>query len=80
MQEPFKTSDLGLAAYLSYMGMTVLGCVSSGEAGRLFFVFTDVDGSKQLVENWTSGHDEVSASRYMRALRQCKRRLQDPVT
>lgn len=77
--KPFKTSDLGIAAYLLSQGMNLLGTIESGEAGRLFFIFEDADNRDTLLENWTSGKDQVSASHYFRCSRVCKKRLQEPV-
>lgn len=77
--KPFKTSDLGIAAYLLSQGMDLLGCIESGEAGRLFFIFEDSVNRDTFIEDWTSGKDEVSASHYFRCLRVCKKRLQEPV-
>lgn len=77
--KPYKTSDLGIAAYLLAQGMNLLGCIESGEANRLFFVFEDQDVRDQYLEDWTSGKDQVSASHYFRCLRVCKKRLQEPV-
>ena len=79
MEKPFKTSDLGKAAFYLLRGMTLLGCVESGEKGRLFFVFTDHPERDNFEEEWTSGHDQVSASAYFRAERQCKKKLQEPI-
>lgn len=78
--KPYKTSDLGIAAYLLSQGMNLLGCIESGEANRLFFVFEDQDIRDQYLEDWTSGKDMVSASHYFRCLRVCKKRLQEPVS
>lgn len=78
--KPLKTSDLGKAAFFLYRGLILLGCVDSGESGRLFFVFEDVPMRDALEEEWTSGKDMVSASGYFRSLRVCKKKLQEPVT
>lgn len=77
--KPYKTSDLGIAAYLLSQGMELLGTVESGEKGRLFFVFEDTDERDSKLEDWTSGKDQVSASHYFRCLRLCKKKLQEPV-
>jgi hypothetical protein len=75
----FKTVDLGLAAYLLYQNMTLLGCVDAGSGGRLFFVFTDDPARDVLTEQFMTGQDSVSASRYFRSLRRCKAALREPV-
>lgn len=77
--KPYKTSDLGIAAYLLSQGMNLLGTIESGETGRLFFVFEDQDERDTFLEAWTSGRDTVSASHYFRCLRTCKKKLQEPV-
>ena len=79
MDKPYKTSDRGKAALMFVRGMTFLGCIQSGEAGRLFFVFTDSEDRDKYEEEWTSGKDLVSASTYMRAIRTLTRRLLEPV-
>lgn len=77
--KPYKTSDLGIAAYLLSQGLNLLGCIPSGETGRLFFVFEDSEDRDAHLEAWTSGKDQISASHYFRCLRVCKKRLQEPV-
>lgn len=79
MDKPYKTSDRGKAALMFVRGMTFLGCIQSGEAGRLFFVFTDSEDRDKYEEEWTSGKDLVSANAYMRAIRTLTRRLLEPV-
>lgn len=79
MEKPFKTSDLGKAAFFLNRGMNLLGCVASGEQGRMFFVFTDAPDRDELEEQWTTGKDTVSAKGYFHSLRLCKKRLNQPV-
>ena len=79
MERPYKTSDLGLAAYLLTAGLELLGCVESGEHGRLFFIFKDNTERENLTEAWITGRDQVSAKLYFSKLRVCKRLLKEPV-
>lgn len=78
--KPYKTSDLGLAAYLATQGYALLGCVATGDSGRLLFVFEDQDTRDDLVEAYITGQGQVSAKLYSAKLTAMKKALKDPVS
>lgn len=80
MDKPFKTSDLGHAAYLVYKGVNLLGCTPSEEKGRLLFVFIDQPEREAYTEEWVTGTGDAKvAKQFNFKLRLCKKTLNDPV-
>lgn len=77
--KPYKTSDLGLAAYLATQGYDLLGCVPANDTGRLLFVFEDKDTRDDLVEAYITGQGMVSAKLYSAKITAMKKALKDPV-
>ncbi len=76
----YKTSDLPLAGYLYYKGMKILGTVQSkNDENRKFFVFIDGPLRDQLVEEFVTGDDMVSANGYFKATREVRRYLYEEV-
>lgn len=73
--DPYKTSDQDLAAYLMLKGMKLVDTVPSGRPNRQDYVFVDEEFRDELVQQFISGNDEVSASQYARARRAVRRYL-----
>ncbi len=76
----YKTADLPLAAYLYLKGMKVLGTVQAkNDEKRKYFVFVDEELRDAWVEEFITGEDEVSASKYFKATREVRRYLYEEV-
>lgn len=70
---PFKTSDLGLAAYLLYEGLEILKPIKTAIPGRFDIVFIDSDERAQLEKNFKSGDTQVDAREYAICIHQVGR-------
>lgn len=73
--EPYKTSDQDLAAYLMLKGMKIVDTAPSEKPNRQNYIFVDEQFRDDLVQEFLSGRDSVSASAYARARRAVRRYL-----
>jgi hypothetical protein len=77
---PFKTSDQGLAAYLLFRDVELVGCIPSGEAGRLFFVFQDTPHRDDLIEEWTTAQGSAKEiKRFWASVKRTRYELTHPL-
>lgn len=77
--KPYKTKDLGLAAFLKLSGVTPLKTVRSGSGDAQYFIFVWRDDIAELTETYFGRHSvEMSPFEYNKAMRYMKRMLQDP--
>lgn len=79
MSQYYQTSDLGLAAYLLYHGMTLLGSVATSNPNRHAICFTDTESRKQLVTDYEEGIGQVNARTYSKCSHRVARALKQPV-
>lgn len=75
----FQTSDLGLAAYLLYHGMTLLGPVETDDPKRHALFFIDDDKRTQYEDEYLSSRGMVSAKRYSVCAHKVARELRNPL-
>lgn len=75
----YSTSDLGLAAYLLYEGMTLLGTVETADPKRHALYFVDDDSRKDWELNYMGGKAEVKAKRYSYCVHKVAKELRNPV-
>ena len=75
----YQTSDLGEAAYLLYMGMTLLGPVETDNPNRHALFFIDDDNRSQYVADYEDGIAEVTAKRYASCSHKVAKELRNPL-
>lgn len=79
--KPFKTSDTGLAAYLHYHGMRVLGTKRADDGKSLNFIFVDQPERTQRVEEYmTRKSSEVVAEQYYVSYKRMSKYLREGPT
>lgn len=78
MDNNYKTSDLGLAAYLTYKDF-VIDNIEDGDGRKKTFVFSRKPGHKieDEAQKYVSGQTEVEPRKYFNELRDIKSRLYD---
>lgn len=75
----YSTTDLGLAAYLIYQGMTLLGTVETSDPKRLALYFIDDDDRKLWEGEYLSGEAMVNARKYSNCAHRAAKELKNPV-
>lgn len=80
-QEEFKTEDYGLASWLVFCRVTLLGAVQIKNNPRKKFYFLYVDSIPKHVEEWNSGvSDEIITCRkFFKALNTVKHALRESI-
>lgn len=75
----YETSDYGLAAFLVFRKMTLLGAVGTKNSPRFKFIFVDNDDRQDYVDEWNELDNEVSltAKRYFWSMGVVKRSIQE---
>lgn len=75
----YKTTDLGIAAYLLYQGMTLLGPVETEDPKRHALFFVDSDSRDEYVQEYLSGGGSVSPKRYSSCAHKVAKELRNPL-
>lgn len=75
----YQTSDLGIAAYLVYKGLTLLGPVETEDPRRHALFFVDDDNREQYVKEFEDGTGEVYAKKYSACAHKVARELRNPL-
>lgn len=75
----YSTSDLGLAAYLLYRGMTLLGTVETSDPKRHALYFIDDDNRADWVTEYLGGKAMVNAIQYSSCAHKVAKELKNPV-
>lgn len=78
-EEFYRTSDLGLAAYLVYKGMTLLGPVATQDPKRHALFFVDTDERERFVFDYMNNATKVDARRYSQCAHKVARELRNPL-
>lgn len=81
MEDTYKTTDLGMAAYLQISGVRLID-VEHPEpgSGRRFSIFVfDGEAARLCRRRWMTGDDTVSASKYAHAMRLLKNVVMDRI-
>jgi hypothetical protein len=71
MLEEYKTSDIGLAAYLMTKKMEFAKLEDRGN-GKKIFVFKNTDELAKTVNNYVNKVEDISAIEYRSSLRACQ--------
>jgi len=74
----YTTSDLGLAAYLLYQGMTLLGTVETADPKRHALYFVDDDNREQYISDY-QGNGTVEAREYSKCAHKVAKELRNPL-
>jgi hypothetical protein len=72
----WTTADLGLAAYLAALGLSVTITMPDGNGGLSRFVINNGERLEALVLSWGRG-GQVEAARYWQALAELKARIRE---
>jgi len=75
----YKTSDVGLAAFLCTQGFVFLGAVKYPDSERMNFCFIAKDTNDEVVNAYISGTTRVSPRHYYSKVQLIKRSLRTPV-
>lgn len=75
----YKTSDLGIATYLLYKGMTLLGPVETSNPKRHALYFIDDDSREEYIDEFLSGTGTVSAKKYSSCAHKVAKELRNPL-
>lgn len=75
----YSTSDLGLAAYLLYEGMTLLGTVETSDPKRHALYFIDDDNRPEWEMDYLGGKAMVNAVKYSGCAHRVAKELKRPV-
>ncbi len=75
----YRTSDLGLAAYLVYSGMTLLGPVATQDPKRHALFFVDTDERERFVIEYMNHATQVDARTYSKCAHKVARELRNPL-
>lgn len=75
----YRTSDLGLAAYLLYQEMTLLGPVSTPDPKRHALFFVDTPEREGFVREYQNNESEVDARVYSQCAHRVARELRNPL-
>lgn len=75
----YRTSDLGLAAYLVYQGMNLLGPVATDDPKRHALYFVDEPEREGFVREYTHNLSEVDAKEYSKCAHKVARALKNPL-
>jgi hypothetical protein len=78
MSKYYKTSDLGLAAYLLYKGVKVLGTAETSNPRRHAILFEDQDDRESFEEEYRND-GQVSAIAYSSCAHKIAKELKNPV-
>lgn len=78
MNEPFKTSDTSLAAYIHYNGHTFIGMMQDpNDSHRKVYVFVEKDNTNDLEDEYLSGEVLVNPKLYYKSIRIMHKYLRD---
>ena len=70
MEDPFKTSDTSLAAYMHYNGHTFVGMMQDpNDAHRKVYVFVQRDNTEDVEDEYLSGEVLVNPKLYYKSIR-----------
>ena len=75
MEQTFQTKDLGEAAALDAVGLSMVGLEPNGDGKSFNFIFADADRSAAVARQYWSGALCVSARNYADSMRRLKDRL-----
>lgn len=75
----YRTSDLGLAAYLLYQDMTLLGPVATPDPKRHALFFVDTPEREGFVDEYQNNQSEVDAKEYSKCAHRVARALKNPL-
>ena len=78
-KETYKTSDIGIAAYLLYSGLELLGPVPTKDPSRHSLYFLDSDNRPELVEEFLSNKGSVVPKRFAVCVHKIAKELRNPV-
>lgn len=80
--QDYKTTDYGLAMWLVYRRVTLLGTVVFSNETYKTFVFLKNDSTEDYVEEWESSHKEevTICRRFFMAHNLIKKALKEPVS
>ncbi len=78
--KPYRTEDLGLAAYLHVKGLQILKPIPTRDPRRLAFIFVDQKDREKLVDEYFSGEGQVPAQKYFYAIKDVRSLLSEPFT
>lgn len=75
----YRTSDLGLAAYLVYEKMTLLGPVATEDPKRHALYFLDAPDRERFVFDYLNNRTQVDARVYSQCAHKVARELRNPL-
>ena len=79
-KEVYKTSDIGLAAYLLYSNLELLGPVPTKDPSRHSLYFLDSEERPTLVEDFLSNKGSVIPKRFAKCVHTIAKELRNPVS
>lgn len=74
--DSYATSDFLEICYLLAKNAKLVSATRDAQIDRVVFAFFDNQACKKLIYDLTLGNDEVSASRFMEAIRRTKKLIQ----
>lgn len=78
-KETYNTSDIGIAAYLLYSGLELLGPVPTKNPSKHSLYFIDSEDRPELVEEFLSNKGSVVPKQFAKCLHKIAKELRNPV-